>query len=299
MLNKIKFSGTIAKFHKQEDGYLVVTGYASSPDVDSQGEQITAQAMSDAIPEFMKFNGTIKEMHQAHTASGTTLRCEVQEDGRTYIECLVVDPVAIKKVEAGVYLAFSIGGSVTKRNAENKKIIEGILLDEISLVNRPANPKAYFSTYVKGEGLETITQEENFGEALEELNKQFSEVKEFINYLKLEKQALATKEIEDFVNEKDTLSKSLEEITLKNGENELALITELAKNVEFAKEIQLLKDKICVLENKPILRDTSNIDQIDKFAEVRKDFTSFNKDGSVNESKTKLKIAMAKQLNLI
>src|SRR5207245_2505260 len=67
--------------------------------------------------------------------------------GVTHIAAKVVDPVAVKKVEEGVYQGFSIGGKVTKRSGDDSKTIEGLKLIEISLVDRPANPEALLELY--------------------------------------------------------------------------------------------------------------------------------------------------------
>ena len=68
---------------------------------------------------------------------------EVCDDGATRIVVHVVDPIAVAKVKNQVYRGFSIGGRVTQREAGNSKVITGLVLNEISLVDRPANPEAY------------------------------------------------------------------------------------------------------------------------------------------------------------
>ena len=141
----MKLYGTIEKIEPQEDGTLIVTGYASSEDVDSQGEIVTAKAMKDALPDYMTF-ANIREMHQAK-AAGTALEAAVQDDGRTWLKALIVDKGAIKKVQKQVYKGFSIGGKITGRDEENPSIITGIQLSEISLVDRPANGKAVFAVW--------------------------------------------------------------------------------------------------------------------------------------------------------
>lgn len=138
-----KIYGTITKATAQDDGTVIVEGYASSEAVDSQGEIITAAAMKAALPDYMKF-ANVREMHQMK-AAGNCLEANVQDDGRTYIKAHVVDGEAVKKVNAGVYKGFSIGGSVTSRDDMKKTTITGINLSEISLVDRPANPEAIFS----------------------------------------------------------------------------------------------------------------------------------------------------------
>lgn len=146
---------------KNDDGTIVVTGYASSGAVDSDGEVITPEAMKAAIPDYMKF-GAVREMH-GKSAAGTALEAEVQEDGRTSFSALVVDPIAIKKVESKVYKGFSIGGKVLDRDGDT---ITGLKLIEVSLVDRPANPEALITMY-KSEEVEEKPAEEVVAEAVE------------------------------------------------------------------------------------------------------------------------------------
>lgn len=158
MKSKMNFYFPLEKFEKQDDGTLVVFGIASSEAVDSQGETIKAEAMSDALPDFFKYGtGNLREMHQPMAAG--TIDSATVKDGVTYIEASVIDPVAIKKVEAGVYKGFSIGGRVTSRDEVNKTIITGLKLTEISLVDRPANPEAMFSVF-KSEDADNIVAQE-------------------------------------------------------------------------------------------------------------------------------------------
>lgn len=146
----MRIFGSINKVTKQDDGTLLVEGVASSESQDSQKETITAKAMKAALPDYMKF-ANVREMHQPK-AAGVAIECSVGDDGITVIKALVVDPVAIMKVETGVYKGFSIGGKVTSRDKVDKSIIDGIDLSEISLVDRPANPDAVFNCY-KADGV--------------------------------------------------------------------------------------------------------------------------------------------------
>ena len=139
-----KFYGTIEKSEKQADGTMIVSGYASSESKDVDGEVIKADAIKNALPDYMKF-ANVREMHKADKASGTVLEMDVQADGRTWIKTHIVDAEACKKVEHKVYKGFSIGGRVTERDANDKAIIKGIKLSEISLVDRPANPDSVFT----------------------------------------------------------------------------------------------------------------------------------------------------------
>lgn len=141
----MKLYGAFTKVEKQPDGTLIVEGIASSDTVDSQGETVRPSAIQKAIPGYLRADGSgpLREMHQP-IAAGKTTAIDVQPDGKTYIVTKVVDPNTILKVTEKVLQGFSIGGHVPPggRNKENPKVIESIVLTEISLVDRPANPDA-------------------------------------------------------------------------------------------------------------------------------------------------------------
>jgi hypothetical protein len=137
--------GAIEKVEPQDDGTVRVHGIATSETVDDQGEIVRAEAIRAALPDYMRFPA-LREMHQL-LAAGTTLEAEVGDDGTTRIVAHVVDPVAVAKVKNQVYRGFSIGGRVTQRDAGNPKAITGLVLSEISLVDRPANPEAVFDCW--------------------------------------------------------------------------------------------------------------------------------------------------------
>ena len=141
----MRLYGAIQKVEPQDDGTVRVYGIATSEALDEQGEIVRADAIRAAIPNYMRFPA-LREMHQL-SAAGTTLEAEVCEDGTTRIVAHVVDPVAVTKVRNQVYRGFSIGGRVTQREAGNPSNITGLVLNEISLVDRPANPEAIFDCW--------------------------------------------------------------------------------------------------------------------------------------------------------
>jgi hypothetical protein len=136
----MRIYGEITKVEAQDDGTIKVFGTASSGAVDDADETVCPDAMKAALPAYMRF-GALREMHGL-TAAGATLSAEVGEDGATRIAAHVVDPVAVKKVQLGVYKGFSIGGRVLSRDAKDRKVITKLKLNEISLVDRPCNPEA-------------------------------------------------------------------------------------------------------------------------------------------------------------
>ncbi len=99
--------------------------------------------MREAIPAYMRFPA-LREMHDDTKAAGRTLAVHVGADNITRCQALVVDSEAVKKVKAGVYKAFSIGGKKLEKVA-NK--IQKLLWNELSLCDRPVNPEAIFDLW--------------------------------------------------------------------------------------------------------------------------------------------------------
>ena len=117
----------------------LVFGYASTEAIDAAGEIVLKSAIEDALDDYLAYPA-LREMHQL-SAVGKTVEASV--DGRgLYIGAKIVDDVAWGKVTSGVYKGFSIGGKTLARDPKDKKVITKVRLDEISLVDRPANPEA-------------------------------------------------------------------------------------------------------------------------------------------------------------
>ncbi len=132
--------GELTKVEAQPDGSIKVYGVASSGARDQAGEIVSPEAMRRALPDYLAF-GAIREMHEPR-AAGAALSAQVDADGATRVSAHIVDPVAVKKVQAGVYKGLSIGGKVLGRDPADSSVITAIRLDEISLVDRPCNPEA-------------------------------------------------------------------------------------------------------------------------------------------------------------
>ena len=94
----MRFFGSIEKTFKDDKGFLIVCGHASTEALDSQGEIVKAGAMAGALEEYMKV-GNIREMHQP-SAVGKALVAQQDEKG-TYIEVKVVDPHGGPEVRGG------------------------------------------------------------------------------------------------------------------------------------------------------------------------------------------------------
>lgn len=137
-MNKIEKFIPLTKINSDE---RIVMGYASTPDLDSDGEVIETGALKKALPEYLEFP-TIRRMHQLDPV-GTTIQAEVTEQG-LFISAKIVDNDAWEKIKAGVYKGFSIGGRILKRI---QNTITDLSLTEISLVDVPANRHAVITLY--------------------------------------------------------------------------------------------------------------------------------------------------------
>ena len=136
----------IEKFDKEK---RLVSGYASTPTKDSDGEIVTLDAIKEALPGYMEWRN-IREMHKLD-AVGTAEEAHVDTKG-LYLTAKIVDESAWQKCVEGVYKGFSIGGRKIDKKGNKITAIE---LMEISVVDRPANPDARFSIAKSAKELST------------------------------------------------------------------------------------------------------------------------------------------------
>ena len=135
-MSDFSFFLPIAKVDKDK---RTVSGYASTPTKDADGEIVTLEAMKMALPDYMAW-GNIREMHKL-SAVGVAEEANVDAKG-LFLTAKIVDDAAWKKCLEGVYKGFSIGGR--KVDKQGNKITE-IEMTEISVVDRPCNPDARFT----------------------------------------------------------------------------------------------------------------------------------------------------------
>lgn len=145
-----------ATFTKAKPEERVVVGYASSERIDGQDDIVDSEALKGALEDYMQW-ANLREMHQPKAVgkvlSAVPIKGTVRlSDGSQLVNPLriiakIVDEDAWQKVKAGILKGFSIGGKVVnaitqKVNGKNIRRITGLTLNEISLVDRPANPDA-------------------------------------------------------------------------------------------------------------------------------------------------------------
>lgn len=133
----------IIKSEKQSDGTIKVYGKATDDSIDIDQQICDEDWLKEAMPHWFKTGGNIREQHSS-IAAGVATDYESKSDGH-YIEALIVDPVSVKKIEAGVLKGFSIGirgpRVIRDAKASGGRIVGGQIV-EVSVVDRPANSNA-------------------------------------------------------------------------------------------------------------------------------------------------------------
>lgn len=162
---------SIEKADRNPDGTMTVYGKATDSSIDIDQQICDADWLERAMPHWFKSGGNIREQH-SNIAAGVATDYEAKSDGH-YISALVVDPVSVKKVDAGVLKGFSVGIKnprvVRDTKAANGRIVDGQIV-EISLVDRPANPNCTLVLAKSVSGEETVVQVEELHENIENEN---------------------------------------------------------------------------------------------------------------------------------
>jgi len=162
---------SIEKADRNADGTMTVYGKATDDSIDIDQQICDGDWLKRAMPAWFKSGGNIREQH-SNIAAGVAKEYEAKADGH-YIGVLVVDPVSVKKVDAGVLKGFSVGIKnprvVRDSKAANGRIIDGQIV-EVSLVDRPANPNCQLVLAKSVDGEKDLVQVEELHEKEETEN---------------------------------------------------------------------------------------------------------------------------------
>lgn len=155
----------IAKVDKDK---RIVSGFGTLDNVDEQGDRVTKEA---SIKAFEEWAGNVRLMHDKVPAGKAVEIMEKSyedENGDSY-EGVFVDvyiskgaPNVWEMVLDGTLQGFSIGGTITEYDMEKSadgdsvRIIKGYELQELSLVDVPANSFARIMSVQKSNGVVTI-----------------------------------------------------------------------------------------------------------------------------------------------
>lgn len=138
-------------FSKVDHEQRMVWGVATDETRDAENDVVDYEATKRATAEWAKWRN-IREMH-GPSAVGVAEEIILDDATKSLrIGAKIVDDKAWAKVKAGVYKGFSIGGKVLRtmmqKAGEGDQWVRRVVdyaLTEISLVDRPANPRAVFT----------------------------------------------------------------------------------------------------------------------------------------------------------
>lgn len=156
-----------------EDGDWYIAGYASTPTLDLQGEIVQPSGID--IGYFVE-NGWINYEHKndaEYIIGAPTQKCYVDFNKGLYVEAKLMKnnkwakdmwdlANSIQKSGIDRKLGFSIEGGIRRRNSNNNKIIEEMVVSNIALTTHPANTEATWEVFMKswetGHGITPETQ---------------------------------------------------------------------------------------------------------------------------------------------
>jgi len=148
---------------KVDEEQRMVYGLATTSGLDKQNEIVDWDATKKALVEYSQWRN-VREMHKPSAVGIAPLIEARDEKQEVYIGAKIVDEQAWQKCKEGVYKGFSIGGEVLDRKIEFNKTtgksinrVTNYVLNEISVVDRPANPLCRFETVKRDTSIETIT----------------------------------------------------------------------------------------------------------------------------------------------
>jgi len=155
----------ITKSVKQDDGTLIVYGPATDAGLDRDEQRMNQEWLDQAMPLWKAEGGNIREQHDKHRAVGVAAGLTKDpQTGAHLLAAHVVDPIAVLKVEKKVLTGFSVGIKTPqvvmgKADAPNGEIVGGKII-EVSLVDRPSNPRTSF-TMVKADSADELEPVDN------------------------------------------------------------------------------------------------------------------------------------------
>lgn len=151
--------------------YSIVSGWASTPSMDLQNDIVNPKGIDI---EYFKSQGYINYEHQSDKVVGIpTENCYVDIEKGLFIEAKLWknDENVIKMLDlaekleksgSGRRLGFSIEGAVKKRNINDNRVIDEVMITGVALVKNPANPEATWESFMKsfltGHGTSPDTQ---------------------------------------------------------------------------------------------------------------------------------------------
>lgn len=153
-----------AESTKQDDGSVLIEGYASDFGLDRQEEAFEPGAFEEGLKSYMDSNPILLYHHKFDTALGKVLEAKVDTHG-LFVKALVDAPEPgtqtadyVRKIRNGVIKGFSVGGKFYRRATAAGQRIFKCDLREISCTPLPVNQRTLFA--VAGKAFQEETKME-------------------------------------------------------------------------------------------------------------------------------------------
>lgn len=163
--SQVRKAGFPVEFKSVDEANRTIEGYASTDDVDLDGERVLPEAFRKVLPQFMR-NPVLMSLHmfERRLPIGKILQAEIRKKG-LWVKGWIskTAPEIWTLIKEGILRAFSIGFDYdNEKDVEmdgDVRVIKNIrTLFEISIVPIPANPYALFEqAKAKGIELKTLT----------------------------------------------------------------------------------------------------------------------------------------------
>jgi HK97 family phage prohead protease len=143
----------------EEDGHLIIEGYAADFEVDREDEAFEPGAFDEGMKAFMASNPILIYHHKYDQALGEVLEWEGKAAG-PWVKARVDKPEpsspladVYTKIKNGVIKGFSIGGRFHRRRGEDGQVrIHKCDVAELSVTPLPINPRTLFAVAGKAFG---------------------------------------------------------------------------------------------------------------------------------------------------
>lgn len=151
-----------ANQNADDNNYVIVAGWASTPTWDTQGESVEAIGIDDS---YFKQAGWINYEHNSDDVIGIpTSNTFTDPNKGLYVEAkLFKDKPEVqailelynhlKEIGSERKLGFSIEGQVKDRDADNPKIIRSVWITAVAVTKNPSNPDATWELLQKSNAL--------------------------------------------------------------------------------------------------------------------------------------------------
>lgn len=146
----------------QDDGTVIVEGYAADFDLDRQEEAFEPGAFEQGLKAYLDSNPILLYHHKSDTALGQVESATIDGKGM-FVRARVDAPEPgtiiadyVRKIKAGTLRAFSVGGKFYRRMTANGPRIFRADIGEISITPYPVNPRTLFA--VAGKAFESAPE---------------------------------------------------------------------------------------------------------------------------------------------